>query len=162
MNDGKKFENAFRDSVPEGIFYYRIKDSTNTWNNTSGIRFTPKNEFDCFLFKSPTLLLLELKSTKSTSFSFKGSSPMIKQHQIDYLNKCNISKNIVPGFILNFRNPESTYFLHIKDLIRFINDTTKSSINEDDIVNYGGIMISAALKRTRYKYNVEKFINECA
>jgi penicillin-binding protein-related factor A (putative recombinase) len=159
MNEGKKFEKMFKNSVPESAYFYRIKDSASGWGDSSNTRFTSKNEFDTMMFVSPILFLLELKSTKGTSISFKGSSPMIKEHQIKELLKASIHNNIVAGFIFNFREPvNETYFLNILNFIAFYRNTNKSSINKNDIIANYGILIESKLMRTRYKYNLEEFI----
>lgn len=163
--EGKAFEHDFKNSVPENAYYYRIKDTANSWSNmnqeNSMARFTAKNEFDSILFSFPTLCVLELKSTKGTAFSFKGKSPMIKEHQIEELEKASMTKGICSGFVFNFREPENTYFLGIDEFIAFTNITDKSSINRNDIINSGGIKIDAELKRTRYRYDIKSFLDLC-
>ena len=32
MNEGKKFEQDFRNSMPEDVFYYRLRDGTAAWS----------------------------------------------------------------------------------------------------------------------------------
>ena len=32
MNSGKRFENNFKNSVPENVFYYRFRDGTSSWS----------------------------------------------------------------------------------------------------------------------------------
>jgi penicillin-binding protein-related factor A (putative recombinase) len=162
-NDGKIFEKSFKDSVPKDAYYYRVKDSANSWsskNEDNKTRFTPKNEFDSILFRYPTLLILELKSTKGTAFSFKGSSPMIKEHQIKELEKASKYTGVHSGFVFNFREPEETYFMYICDFLNFCENTSKSSINKNDIINNNGILIDSKLKIKHYKYDIDKFLNE--
>ena len=164
--EGKVFEQSFKNSIPDNAYYYRIKDTSNSWSgaeqlNNSFSRFTAKNEFDAILFSFPTLCVLELKSTKGTAFSFKGKSPMIKEHQIEELEKAAKTKGVFSGFVFNFREPESTYFLRIDEFVAFTNSSDKSSINKADIIRYGGIKIDAELKRTRYKYDVKSFLDLC-
>lgn len=168
MNFGKQFEQQFKASVPANAYYYRIKDTASGWQNHNDIntetpnmslsRFTPKNEFDTILYKIPILFILELKSTKGTSFSFTGKSPMIKQHQIDELIKASKTEGIVSGLIFNFRNKNNTYFINIKDFVNFKENTTKVSINENDVIKYNGLLIKSQLMRTRFKYDLDGFI----
>jgi penicillin-binding protein-related factor A (putative recombinase) len=163
--EGKQFEHDFKNSVPEYAYYYRIKDTANSWAKpdqmNSNIRFTPKNEFDAILYSHPVLCVLELKSTKGTSFSFMGKTPMIKSHQIEELEKAVKIDGIFSGFVFNFREPEDTYFLGINEFITFKNLTTKVSINKNDIITCGGVKINAELKRTRYKYDIDGFLQLC-
>jgi len=162
-NPGKLFEKQFKDSIPEGVYYYRIQDSASGWSFSSSasnnVRFTPKNHFDCMLYKTGVLFLLELKSTKSTSISFRGTSPMIKQHQIDELNKAAKNAGIIAGFMFDYREANQTFFLSIDNFKRFTNETIKSSININDVISYGGIEVKKELKRTNYRYFVSEFID---
>lgn len=166
MNKGKEFEKDFKNSVPDNVYFYRIADTATGWSHnhedtsseSNNIRFTPKNHFDCFIMLKG--FPLELKSTQGTSFSFKGTSPMIKEHQIKELTKASKIIGVIPGFIFNFRSLKinKTYFLHINDFNKFTTQTTKSSINEKDIITYGGIEIESYLKRTKYGYRIDKLI----
>jgi penicillin-binding protein-related factor A (putative recombinase) len=163
MNPGKEFEKDFKDSIPIDTYFYRIKDSAGAWQNNQDsknkkTRFTAKNDYDCFMFKSPMFYPVELKSTIGTSFSFGKKESMIKDHQIEGLTKASKHFNVLAGFIFNFRKVNKTYFLNIINFNRFVEDTTKSSINLNDIINYGGIEIKSELKRTRYRYLIDEFI----
>jgi len=162
-NAGKLFEEDIKKSIPQNVYFERFKDIANAWNNNDNenIRFTPKQPYDCFMFVTPKFFALECKSTNSTSFSFKGASPKIKQHQIDELLKASLYSNVVAGFIFNFRNENNdTYFLDITNFLVFCQMNDKSSINLNDIIKYGGTKIENEILRTRYRYHIEKFINE--
>lgn len=162
MNDGKQFEKAIKESIPEWCYYRRLPDSAQSFNQqeNSPLRFSAKSPYDSIMFDGFSMYCLELKSTKGTSFSFKGSSPMIKEHQIKELTLASSYRNIIAGFIFNFRkeNDNKAYFLHINNFNNFIELTSKSSINEKDIIEYGAIEIKSILKRTKYKYDIEGFI----
>jgi recombination protein U len=161
MNDGKLFENDFKESVPKDTYYFRVKDPAQSFGEgQNNLRFSSPNPFDIILFHEDTMFALELKSTKGTAFSFKGSSPMIKENQIKELTKAAQFKGIIPGFIFNLRKESGnkTYFLHISDFNKLIASTTKSSINEKDIIDSGAIEVRGEIKKVRYKYWVGEFI----
>ena len=173
MNDGKVFENDWKKSVNRtGYFYFRIKDSAQSFGNnkeTSGLRFSLRNPFDCFIFANRWLFALELKSTKSTSMSFyredfieqgKNQTFMIKDHQIKGLSDTMKYPDMIAGFILNFRTSEKTYFWKIKDFLEFSKNTDKKSFNEDDIMKYSGYIIPQTKKIKHYNYDVKTFIND--
>lgn len=172
MNSGKIFETELKDSIPSNSYYIRIKDSTLAFNqqedakdkqeNKKGFkpRFAPKQPYDAFMYCYPNLFLLELKSAKDDRFSFKGSSVMIKEHQIEELTKAAIHKGIIPGFLFNCRKNNQTYFLHINDFNKFTNETAKSSINKQDIIKYGAIEVLGKIKKVKYKWYVGEFITE--
>ena len=119
--------------------------------------FTPKNPCDAIMFKNPVMYLLELKSTKGTSFSF--SDKIIKQHQIDDLTKASTYNGLLPFFIFNFRKYNETYGIHITDFIKFKDSTTKKSINRDDCIKIG-ILIEQKIKKVKYHYRIDKFVKD--
>ena len=160
-NAGKLFEEDFKKSVPDNIYYYRLKDASSSWSNDGTSRFTPKNPFDSILYKYPIMFQIELKSTKGSSISFGGQSKMIKEHQINSLTESSKHFGITAGFIFNFRTyNNATYFMHIIDFNNFLERTTKLSINLNDIENFGGIAIENNLLKKRYRYNIKLLVND--
>ena len=105
---------------------------------------------------SKTFYLLELKSTKSTSIPLN----MIRQNQIDGLLDADNHK-LIAGIITNFRNKNNdTFFIAIKDFINMINNIYKKSFNVKDLENNNAIRIYSNKKRTRYKYDISRFVKE--
>lgn len=160
MNTGKIFEQDFKNSIPEDMYYLRIHDSPQSFNQTNTLRFSPKNPFDSLLYIYPFLFLLELKSTIGTSFSFDGKTPMIKKHQIEELTKASKYKGIIAGFVFHMSKYQKTYFLPIDKFNEFKNSTDKKSINQQDILNHGAIEIRGEIKRTRTKFYIGEFIKK--
>ena len=69
MNEGKKFEEDFKKSMDKyNIWNYRLRDSSGSWSNNKGSRFTPKN----ISVKSAPFKFTVVKSVplKSTQFNF--------------------------------------------------------------------------------------------
>lgn len=162
QNEGKIFEQYWRKSMPEDVFYLRIKDSATSFgHNSSSTRFTLSNPCDSLIFYDGFLIPMELKSTKSTSFSIQksldDSNKMIKFAQIQSLYKMSQFEKIISGFILDFRG-SNTYWLSIFNFMNFFNVTDKRSINEKDVINYKGIKINKTLKRTRFSYDIESLL----
>ena len=154
MNVGKEFESDIKNSVDrlkenKEIFFYRFKDSPISWNNTSNTTFTVSNICDCLMFKSPKLALIELKTTKGKSYSItkKGFQ------QIDKLSKIEKFKNLITGFIINFRELELTYFITIENFLKFLKDTGKKSIRFSECEMYGKV-IPQKVKRVRPYYTL--------
>lgn len=169
INEGKKFENAWKASVPDCVYYQRIKDPAQSFTQSDTLRFSPQNPYDCFMYLFPNLFTLELKSTESTSMTFyrddfisENTKPtfMIKKNQIKGLLESKKHKGIVSGFILNFRKFNHTYFLDIDDFINMTCTLNKKSFNEADVASSHGLLIEQVLKKVNYKYNIEKFIQE--
>lgn len=167
-NAGKRFEKDIQDSCKKyDIFFYRIKDSTGAFNKAcmncpeNSNKFTPKNEVDLLIFKNSILFPLEMKSTKSKSLSFSKS--IIKPQQIKKLTEWTQFKNVIPGFLINFRsNDNKTFFLHIDDFNYYKENPimkNKSSI-PFAYCEQEGIEIEHKLKKVNYTYNIKKFIND--
>ena len=165
MNEGKIFESYWKKSIPEDVYYLRIKDSASSFGQDSEkSRFTPKNPYDCFVFYNGFLFPMELKSTEGTSISIQKNkdekSKMIKLNQIEGLTEANKFNNIISGFIFDFRISSNTYWISIDNFNNFIENTEKKSINEKDVIKHKGIIISKSKKRTRYIYDINKLLTD--
>lgn len=163
-NEGKKFEEDFKKSVPEDFYFYRLRDSGSSFNPTqeTGLRFSWQNDYDCFIFYKDSFFPIELKSTQGTSMSIQFTKEekgkMIKLSQINGLMKAQKHEGVYAGFLLNFRKTEHTYWLSIKDFYLFYKFTDKKTINEKDIQENNGILIPQVKKRVRYTYDVKRMI----
>lgn len=116
------------------------------------------------MFDGEKLYTLELKSVGTTSISFERSKEdkgVIHKHQIDKLLEFSTYKNIISGFLFDFRLSEKTYFCTIKEFINMINRLDKKSFNEKDLFEWcKPIEIEKKKLKVNYKYNIEKFCNE--
>lgn len=162
-NIGKVFEQNWRKSIPDDIFYYRPQDSAQSFSQNSNLRFSAKSPCDCFIFDGDFLFAMELKSVGSTkSISFereKKDHGVIHKHQIDNLNKFSQYKNIICGFVFDFRINDMTYFCSISDFIKMIEQLNKKSFNEDDLNELcKPILINKKKMKVNYKYNIEKLL----
>lgn len=151
--------------------YHRLPDPPQSFNKTNSLRFSWKNPCDNFLFDSNTrtFYTLELKSSKSKSFSFEKEkntckSANIHYHQIEALSIFAEFTYVVSGFIFNFRYEdraiETTYFQNISDFNIMIDALGKKSFNESDLLKYNPVLIEQTKMRTNYKYNVGKFLQD--
>jgi penicillin-binding protein-related factor A (putative recombinase) len=112
---------------------------------------------------SSTFYAIELK-TSAGSFSFertKEDKGDIHFHQIESLRKFATYKNVVSGFILDFRKSDNTYFIYIEDFLHIIEHIDKKSFNEADLLRYGNpVLINKAKLRVNYRYDIEKFLTD--
>lgn len=157
MNSGKRFEQCFRKSVPKNIFYYRLKDSNNTWSNGDKTRFTNTNICDSIMFDGFYLYMLELKSTKGKSLPYSN----IREHQINDLLWCDTFNNIISGLVIEFSDYNECYFIEISRFKVFKDSSDRKSL-PIDFCKKKGIKIDVEKLKVNKKYNIEKFIYECA
>lgn len=169
MNEGKKFEQQFKKSIPSYCLVHRLRDSAQSYNNSVGTVFSWDNECDFFLFDSKKHIFytLELKSTKFKTMNFQcnkddKTSKIIKYHQLESLRKFSEYDGVVSGLILNFRdeehNMERTYFQNITDFDQMINVINKKSFNEIDLLMNKAIKINGVKKRVNYIWDIESFL----
>lgn len=155
MNNGKKFENNFRDSMPDDVFFYRFRDGTSSWEKGEMTRFQQKNICDCMLHDGKYLYLLELKSHKGKSLPLSA----IRENQIKSLSEADKHKNIIAGLIVNFSDIEETYFMDIKLASKWFYNGVRKSIPLSEFRTYC-MPINACKKKVNYRYAVEEFIKD--
>lgn len=158
QNEGKLFENAIKNSVPDTCWIYRLRDNASSFSGGANTRFASSNICDYIAFDdiTRTLFLWELKSTKGTSIPLN----MIRQNQIDGLLEAS-KHNLVAGLILNYRNENNdTFFITIDEFVNMMNSINKKSFNIKDLESIGAIRIASTKKRTRYTYDIENLIKE--
>lgn len=154
MNAGKKFELNFKASIPEQIYYQRLKDSAGVWQGRSdSVRFTPSNACDCILHFQGILFLCELKSHKGKSIPFS----VFRESQLNELYKIIPRDAEMAVAIFNFRDLEETYLVHMADIKEFIetsirNDTRKSF--PIDWISEVGYIIPHQKKKVNYTYDI--------
>lgn len=170
-NPGKVFEGDIKDSFAENnIFCMRINDNYMANVQVGKGKYTTRNPADYIFFNEGKLYFAECKSTKYKSMSFSldpmdNGSPMIKAHQIDTLMSFSDYEGIRCGFLLNFRDEVApantlTYWLPIEGFSLFLSKTDKKSINKLDIVENGGILINAQVKRTHLRFDIPQMFKD--
>lgn len=166
-NVGKIFENSIKKSIPDYALFYRLPDAAQSFCRGSSLRFSRKNPFDYLLFDSKrrTLFALELKTVGGKSISFERSEEdkgEIHYHQIKGLNEWNKYDHVICGFIIEFREIETTLFIDIDSFNSLVETIQKKSFNIYDIRNSGikHIIINQRKKRTRYDYDIDRLLSE--
>jgi recombination protein U len=156
MNEGKKFEEDFRKSIPDNVWFYRFRDGTSNWNNQDQTltRFQAMNICDCMIFSYPFLYLIELKSHNSASLPFSA----IRNNQISDLSTAGQYKGIIPLVIINMRKYGKTYAVHIDKIKYYINHSNRKSIPISWMKD-NGVEVIGEQKRVRWKYDIEKLIS---
>lgn len=161
-NVGKVFEENWKKSIPEDIWYYRPPDSAQSFGSNSNLRFSAKSPCDCFMYNGEVFYTLELKSVGTTSISFertKEDKGVIHKHQIDKLLEFSTYKNIVSGLLLDFRLSNKTYFCMIEEFVNMTNNLDKKSFNEKDLNEWcNPIVIEKKKLKVNYRYDVEGFL----
>lgn len=168
LNPGKQFEEDFSSSINQDInLLHRLKDTAQSYNQSENTSYTWNNPCDYFIFNGKMFFCFELKSTKSKSISFQRnkedkSKRMIKWHQIEKLSEFADYKNVIAGFIFNYRDEKNdtqrTYFFNIKDFNRVRLSTEKHSVNEIDILLNNAIKIGGHIKKKYWHWDVDEFL----
>lgn len=116
------------------------------------------------MFTGNFLYTLELKSVGTKSISFekeKSDKGIIHKHQIDNLQKFSTYKNVISGFILDFRLSDKTYFCSINNFIKMIKNLNKKSFNEDDLSKWcQTIEIKKKKLKVNYRYDIANYIKD--
>jgi recombination protein U len=167
-NEGKKFESDIKQSIPQNMFFLRLNDPSVSFGQSSSTRFSPTNICDFIAYKNGIMYCWELKTTLGSLTYWseklddknKKQSFAIKANQIKGLQYASQFGGIVAGFILNFRKVNKTYFLSIQKFDEMVSKLDKKSFNIDDCISAGAILIEQQIKRTHYKYDIEKLIND--
>ena len=161
-NVGKVFEDNWKKSCPDWLFVYRPPDASQSFDMGSKLRFSNKSPCDYFLYNGKRLWTIELKSVAGTSISFereKEDKGVIHFYQVENLKNFSEYKNIISGFLVDFRGSDNTYFLNIKEWDVLINSIDKKSFNETDLLKFANpILIDKKRLKVNYRYNVEKFL----
>jgi recombination protein U len=143
---GKVFEEEIKASIPPDFYIERYKDDTAGFYGVS-------NPADYRLYKYPYLFLIELKTHKGKSIPIDK----IRDNQLKGLYKAVQYKGVYGGFIINFRDLEETYYIAVQDMIAFITSTERKSI-PIEWCRDTGVRIEQTKKRTRYTYNLSKWL----
>ncbi len=146
MNEGKKFEQDFIRSLPEGSFHLRLKDGGG-WSNADNTRFTSSNICDSVVYYQGKMILVELKSHKGKSVPFS----CLKQHE-DLSRKTHDVEGVCGVFVINFRDMNETYMIWSQLVTDFIELYERKSLPIAYVKEYG-YLIPQKLKRTRYRYD---------
>lgn len=166
-NIGKIFELQIKKSTPDYALLYRLPDSAQSFGG-GNLRFSNRNPFDFLLWDSikHKLYALEIKTVAGKSISFERSKEEKKEihyHQIKGLSDWNRYDGITCGFIIEFRQIEKTVFIEIAEFNKLIDTIPKKSFNFDDLNEYQiqYLIIEQKKARTRYTYDVDKFLQNC-
>lgn len=160
-SQGKAFEENFRKSVPSGVWYYRFRDSSNTfYGGNTELRFTPSNIADNMLYYNGKLFLNELKSHKGKSIPLdciEGNKT--KEKQIKELLEAQVFYGIESNVIIFFSEIERCFALNIVNYEEFKRKEERKSIPIEYFIE-NGIELEVSKKRTNYNYNLSKLLNK--
>ena len=105
---------------------------------------------------------------KSISFENINSNEerkkMIHKHQIKSLLKFSDYKNVVAGFVFNFRDKnndaERTYFQEVSSFYSMSKRIQKQSFNEVDLLLNDCVKIAGEKKRVNYRWDIKNFLDD--
>lgn len=162
-NLGKLFEENFRKSVSNYIFFYRFRDSSGMWGGNEQLRFTPSNIADCMLYDSSNLFLCELKHHKGKSLPlYCVSGNKTKEKQIEDLYYANQYNGVYSYLIVFFSDVERCFALDINKLREFIT-LSKQGERKSIPISYfeeNGYEIEVTKLKTNYRFKIDKLLEE--
>ncbi|MBW2003038.1 MAG: Holliday junction resolvase RecU [Deltaproteobacteria bacterium] len=155
-NEGKKFEDDWKNSVPEWVYYYRFRDGTANFagEKNENVRFQARNMCDCMLFYDGKLFLLELKSYRGKSIPF---SAITGGKKLEEMSKAGTYRRIISGYVFNFRDIVKTFFVKANDVEHYIYHADRKSI-PIDWTESKGVEIESRKLISRYRYDIKKFL----
>ena len=145
-NNGKRFEQDFKKSVPKGVWYYRFKDGTASWDNGNATRFQQQNICDCMLVQHGQLTLCELKSSKGISLPFNN----IRQSQIDQMIEAS-QYGINALFIIKLDN--NVFAIDVESVDDYIRNAQRKSI-PISWLEENGIHVPCEKLKVNYRYDL--------
>lgn len=162
---GKVFESNWKNSCPKWLLVHKPPDAAQSFDMSNKLRFSQRSPADFFMFNGEigVFYTLECKSfVDSCSFERnKNDKGIIHLHQIESLTKFKQYKNVISGFLLDFRKTDHTYFLDIEEFNHMANQLNKKSFNEQDMLKYcNPYLINKKKLKVNYRYDVEKFVSE--
>lgn len=125
QNEGKKFEKDLENSSPAHVFMHRVRD----------VMFMAGSGSICdyIVYKHPNLFLFELKTHKGASLPIAEtyyesgkregelkSYGVISVKQLDGLKEESDKLGIKAGFIVNFREKYSTFYVSVDKVYEFV------------------------------------------
>lgn len=149
INNGKRFEMNFKNSVPDDIFFYRFKDGTASWGQSENVRFQASNMCDCMIYKMPVLIFAELKNHKGKSLPFTA----IRENQMLEMMKAQTHPGIKSMLIVNFEDVQECYGLDIFAVQKYIDMDIRKSIPVDYFREFG-INIPCQKKKVNTGYDL--------
>lgn len=158
-NTGKKFEENWKASVPENMFYYRFRDSATSWSNNGMTRFTISNIADCLIYDCFSgLHLIELKSIKGKAIPLaKIIGNKTKEKQIKDLTEANKCVGVHSTLVVFFSDLERCFSLDIECFNEFTKKEDRKSIPYS-YFEENGIEISVKKLKTNYRFDIENWI----
>lgn len=163
-NVGKIFEDNWKKSIPDNILIYRPPDAAQSFDKSFKLRFSSRSPCDFIMFDGEILLCVELKTVSGKSISFErceDDTGIIHYYQITSLKSFAKYKNVISGFVIDFRKTDNTYFLNINDWDNLINSISKKSFNESDLLNHSNpILINKKKLKVNYRYDTNKLITD--
>ena len=158
-DEGKRFEEDIRKSIPAGFFIERYKDDTAGFKGVA-------NPADFRLYKHPFTFLWELKSHKGKSIPLDK----IRNSQLKEMNKADPYFGVFCGFLLNYRELEETYYVTFCELVTWYYNLNaegdyvpkpegRKSIPVEWCRLYGK-RIPQTKKKVRYTYDLRKVLGE--
>lgn len=156
-DEGKRFEQDIKASIPPEFFIERYKDDTAGFKGVA-------NPADFRLYKYPFTFLWELKTHKGKSIPLAK----IRNSQLKEMRKAYPHYGVFCGFLLNYRDLEETYYITFNDLVTnyyILNGEGDYEPKPDgrksipvEWCRENGVRITQTKKIVRYSYDLRSWL----
>ena len=155
INNGKRFENNFRDSLPSDYWFYRLRDSAASfYGGNDNLRFANTNIADNLVFNGKTLFINELKAHAGKSIPLN----CIRENQAKMMSKASVYDNIKCTLFVFFYSVGRCFALDIKDFMEFLENTDRKSI-PIAYFEEKAVEISVIEKKVNFRYELYDYFS---
>jgi len=149
MNNGKRFEQNFKASIPKEVMCIRLKDGSASWDGGEKTRFQASNICDFILADGEYVVLAELKSHRGKSLPLS----CIRPNQLEEMLKADKFVFVKPMIIVNFEELDECFALSVEWVKDFIEIGRRKSISVSDMREWG-IEIPTKKKKVNTEYDL--------
>ena len=176
MNEGKRFEADWRDSIRNtpGAWYYRFRDSPASYYGGAqeGIRFAADNICDCQVYAWPCLHLFELKTVGTPSAALSslfGSFDPVRQEyrkakHLRQMAEAARRPGVTASVVIHYRATGHTWACGPEVVLAFLNAARmggRKSIPEEWCEQHG-IEVAGRQLRVHWRYDVAGLMERLA
>lgn len=159
MNPGKEFERAFSESTKKEMAIIRLHDPAASFGGSKKTRFSHRNVCDFIGYSHPFMYLFELKSHLGKSVPFDKIITKESDKRLKKMVELGKHTGVKPFVVFNWRDVgNDTFAVPAFFVLSYIENAPRKSVPYDWTKDNGDL-IKSKIKRVRYSYDIEGFLN---